>query len=389
MAGSGSVVKINLGRCAGWMLAIGTAAAGGEPTPDSAMPPGARVVFEEDWSTGRIDPNKWYLLQKKWGEGNHGVVRQNVFIGRDSVRGKDRPVLICRGHGDRYDGAVAGWQGRKERVGGVIVSKPFFASGRFDVVMKIGRRTPGTQGPADPTHPIGMVPAIWTYGYRWVGAEPADKSKFSRKNPLYNPLLDVHGWGSNEYWSELDFPEFGKNQNFKMGLYNAFLNRNQQSRTFSTEAAIDGQYHTFTTLWRTQLIPLDGVSDNQVASFGGYWWIQDEQIPFARYRGNPLKRVGRDRYAVYAGKEAVHFIDGRFVGANPTFVPAMAAQLNIGVWFPDWAGAAPWAESSISVASVKVWQFGDPGDVRGILTDNISDNMDAQGAPVEPRGKTP
>lgn len=55
----------------------------------------------------------------------------------------------------------------------------------------------------------------------------------------------------------------------------------------------------------------------------------------------------------------------------------MAAQLNIGVWFPQWAGKAPWSESSISIASVKVWQFDDAGDVRGILVDDISSNIDS------------
>ena len=65
------------------------------------------------------------------------------------------------------------------------------------------------------------------------------------------------------------------------------------------------------------------------------------------------------------------------------YVPAMAAQLNIGVWFPNWGGKAPWSESSVSIASVKVWQFDDPGDVRGILTDDIPPNMDEKGAPLK------
>ena len=56
---------------------------------------------------------------------------------------------------------------------------------------------------------------------------------------------------------------------------------------------------------------------------------------------------------------------------------------NIGVWFPEWGGEAPWAESFISVASVKVWEYNDPGDVHGILTEDIPSNMNEQGIPLK------
>ena len=247
--------------------------------------------------------------------------------------------------------------------------------------MKIGSTMPTPGGPKDPSRPIGMVPAIWTYSCRWPQAGKADPASFHRDNPMYNPHMNHRGWGSNEYWSEIDFPEFGKNQDLETGLYNTFLNRFHKSRTFSTKAGIDGQYHTYTTLWRTHLVPMEGVRDDQFVEYDGYWWIQDKSIPFGTYRGNPLKRLGKDRYALCTGKEATHFIDGEYVGRNETFVPSMAAQLNIGAWFPGWGGAAPWSESSISIASVKVWQFDDPGDVRGILVDDIGSNMDEQGKP--------
>ena len=94
---------------------------------------------------------------------------------------------------------------------------------------------------------------------------------------------------------------------------------------------------------RTHLVPLDGVTDEQVIEYDGYWWVQDKAIPFESYRGNPLKRLGKDSYALYAGKEATHFIDGEFVGRNEKYTPCLAAQLNIGVWFPGWGGVRPGA----------------------------------------------
>lgn len=52
----------------------------------------------------------------------------------------------------------------------------------------------------------------------------------------------------------------------------------------------------------------------------------------------------------------------------------MAAQLTMGVWLPAWAGAAPWKQSTVSFASVKIWQYHDKGDVRGVFTEDITYN---------------
>ena len=136
------------------------------------IPETARLVIDEDWSSGQIDPEKWYLLRKQWGAGNHGVVPENVRIEQDTVHGRRQNVLVCTARGDRYTGPVTGLGGHPTRVGGVIVSKPFLASGRYEVVMKIGSTQAHAGGPANPAHPRGAVPAIWTYGYRFVQVDP-------------------------------------------------------------------------------------------------------------------------------------------------------------------------------------------------------------------------
>ena len=178
-------------------------------------------------------------------------------------------VLVCEAHGGHYDGPVIGLWGKKDRVGGVIVSKPFFASGRFEVVMKIGSRTPSNGGPENPAHPRGCVPAIWTYGYRWVDGDAKRKDEFVSATPLYNPHMPAYGLAANEYWSELDFPEFGKGGDFRQALYNTFCQNRHDPNLFDAAIATDGRYHTFTTEWRTRLQPLDGITDQQVAkSFG-------------------------------------------------------------------------------------------------------------------------
>jgi hypothetical protein len=343
------------------------------------LPEKARLAFEEDWSSGRIDPARWYALRKKWGAGNHGVVPENVRIEKDVVDGKPRNVLVCEAHGDAYDGPVVGLWGRKERVGGVLVSKPFFASGRFEVAMKIGRAAPYADGPADPRKPSGCVPAIWTFAYRWVEVSRKPVDDFVPGAPLYNPFIKAYGIGANEYWSELDFPEFGKNGDFSRAMYNTFSPGRHDSRMFDVGFAADGEWHTYVTDWRTKLVPLPEVTDAHVVQHGGFWWVKDKAVPFESYLAHPLKRLGPNRYAAYAGDRATHWIDGRKVGENRRFVPAYAAQLNLGVWLPDWAGPARWKTADVRFASIRIWQYDDPGDVRGILTEDIGDNFDPQG----------
>jgi hypothetical protein len=116
------------------------------------------------------------------------------------------------------------------------------------------------------------------------------------------------------------------------------------------------------------------VTDAQVIESGDYHWIQDKAVNFNPYLGNPLKRLGSNSYAVYMGTRADHYIDGRKVGENPTFVPSMAGQLTLGVWLPGWGGPAPWKHSTVSFGPVRIWQYHDPGDVRGVIISDITNN---------------
>jgi len=352
----------------------------GSPLP--AVPQHAKLVLDEDWAEGKINPDRWYTPRNKWGGGNHCVVPENVRVERDSVFGSDKHVVVCHANGDQYDGDIIGFSGKKQRVGGVLISRDFFASGRFEVVMKVGDDQAHPGGPADPKRPSGTVPAIWTYAYRFVSVPREKMDQLVPETPLYNPHMKRYGGGMNEYWSELDFPEYGKAGEFDRAMYNTFLQNQHEPNFFDVSQAVDGKYHTYTTEWRTQLAPI-AITDAQVLEAEGYHWVKDAAVPFHAYWGNPLKRLGKDKYLLYAGLRADHWIDGRKVAENRKFVPAMAAQLTMGVWLPDWAGPAKWKTASVSFAGVKVWQYGDEGDVRGILTASLKDNFDRAGKPVQ------
>jgi hypothetical protein len=347
--------------------AVATARAAGAAAPPP--PPGARLAFQEDWSAERIDASKWYPLRKRWGQGNNGVTPDNVAIDRDTVNGTPQHVLVCEAHGDDYDGPVVGAHGDRKRVGGVIATHQFFAAGRFEVIMKVG----GPQGAG--SMPRGAVPAIWTYAYRWVGSAAGKPSAFDGSHPQYNPLLKVPGSPATELWSEIDFPELGKNGDFGHGGYNVFCQNRHEWNTFEVPPIGDGQYHTYTTEWRTGLKPVPNVRDSQVVEWDGFWWVQDATVPIGSYLGNPLRRLSKDRYAACCGLSARHWIDGRPVGQNASNVPCMAAQLTLGVWLPAWGGPAPWRTARVSFGPVRVWQYDDPGDVRGVLTEDVPPNF--------------
>lgn len=367
--------EVPIGPASDFLRVQATSVADPGAPAESEIPPlpaTAVLAMQETWNSGQIDPARWYIPRKKWGQGNNGVAPANVRIETDNVWGSNRPVLVCQANGDLYDGPVTGHGGQKPRVGGIVVTRDFFASGRYEMTMKIGGTAALVGAPADPMRPIGTVPAVWTYGYRYVSVA-SDFDSFHPEQPLYNPHMKVYG-NANEYWSELDFPEFGANGNFDIGLYNTFLQNKHQGRSYNVAPMIDGQYHTLTTDWRTALVPIAGVTDAQVIASDGYFWVRDKAINFNLYLGNPLKRLGPDQYAVLAGTMATHYLDGKKVGGNPTFVPSMAGQLTLGVWLPDWGGPAPWKQSTVSFSSIRIWQFHDPGDVRGIITENITDN---------------
>jgi hypothetical protein len=344
-------------------LALSLFAQDGELPP---LPKGATLVLDESWTNGTIDPARWYRPRKHWGQGNNGVIPENVRVEREGARW----ILVCEAHGDLYDGPSVGFEGRKDRVGGIVVSKSFFASGRYSISVRLGSPPPS-----------GAVPAIWTYAYRYLSVGRDRMKTFVPEEPLYNPLMERYGDGTNEYWSELDFPEFGKGGRFERALYNAFCQTKEHSMSFDVAPVSDGAFHVLTTEWRTALEPIDGVSDAQVVEQDGKWWVRDPQIPFDRYLGNPLVRLEKDRYAVPRGVKAEHWLDGKKVGENTRFVPCMAAQLTLGVWLPNWGGPAPWKSASVSFGPVRVWQYQDSGDVRGVLTEDLKDTFDPQGHP--------
>ncbi|MEZ0275721.1 MAG: hypothetical protein ACAH88_12515, partial [Roseimicrobium sp.] len=89
-----------------------------------SLPEHAKLELEENWSSGSIDPSRWYLMRRHWDGGNHGNVPENVCVEEETAAdGLKRFVLVCHAHGDQYNGPVRGLWNKPDRVGGIIASK--------------------------------------------------------------------------------------------------------------------------------------------------------------------------------------------------------------------------------------------------------------------------
>jgi len=162
---------------------------------------------------------------KKWGLGNNGLSPNNVNIVVDTVNGVNKNVVRLDGSGDHYTGTgVQGvfkyngayfFNNENTRVGSGLCTVQEFASGQFDVVMKVDGQP-------------GLAPSIWTFHYeehspQVEGSIDAAK-KVNPNDPNYRPG-SLESSGTDFYStvnSELDIPELGHDGSYNSGFYNIY-----------------------------------------------------------------------------------------------------------------------------------------------------------------------
>lgn len=118
-----------------------------------ALKPDDYGVFFDDFTHG-IDPEKWLIGKTQWGGANvnGGVIPENVSVSDG--------VVVITGRGDLYEGDIRGitrdssgnlvQRENGKRTGGVIVTKYFYGSGRYEVRAKVLPQ-------------LGACSAFWTY----------------------------------------------------------------------------------------------------------------------------------------------------------------------------------------------------------------------------------
>lgn len=316
--------------------------------------PTHRHGFIEHWKHGII-PERWTAMNKQWGADNNGVIPENVYV-------KDH-LLVLRGLGDNYEGPLKGVlkvEGGNEeyetaengkRTGGVLRSNEFFGSGRYEVTLKMGDE--------ENPNPKGMCVALWLFAYS--EHESGEDPKSANPADLLYQVKYRDEDGISISNQEIDFPELGKDNDLNRALFSAYLTPTKKGYT-TKEVMLevnDGEFHTYAVEWRTTLFPLYDVTDRDVTEQEGKLFITN---PKNTYQGRPVHKNGTDDYSLYTGKSVVFFVDDKEVARINKFIPFIPMQLHLGVWFPEWAGPAPWEEGRVYVSKVRAIPYRDPGD---------------------------
>ncbi len=178
-------------------------------------------LFFDDFTNG-VDYDNWIIGSGAWGNGNGGVVPDNVFYTDDGV-------LLLRGNGLHYTkGEVKGLGMLKDgrNTGAALISKFLTGPGRYEIKMKpLGR--------------LGACTAFWTY----------------------NNITDPNGGENLNHEIDIEMPG-GKNDGIIS--FKNVLNTNYITESFSTSKDVnyesitsdaiyfnDGNFHTFGFDWYT------------------------------------------------------------------------------------------------------------------------------------------
>jgi hypothetical protein len=104
---------------------------------------------------GSLDESNWEPLTQVWGQPadvlhqHGGVIKENVYTKSGHA--------VMRALGDKYTGTLRGAGGQSKRLGGVMKSKKRFASGRYEIKMRVLQNSDK-----------GVLSAAWTFWYKEI-----------------------------------------------------------------------------------------------------------------------------------------------------------------------------------------------------------------------------
>ncbi|MEE2680887.1 MAG: family 16 glycosylhydrolase [Planctomycetota bacterium] len=318
-----------------WYRNVEFTALGTEWTPTLSSPPTRNVDgFFEDFSDGRLDPERWLVSTKAWGGDNGGVAPENVQLVEDFDQGEPIIALRLEAHGDDYTGDLV-HNGRTTRVGAAIATREYYASGRYEVRARVAPE-------------YGTCTAFWPFHY--IDYQMAQSGYWHEPNPRRNTEID---W---EFPTDLAGSDTG-NFSFTKARTNSWGGQfggeggEHKGRISLVDAsgdpldlareALDGRYHTFTIEWRAG-------SD-----------LGDEAIT--------RDRIGSVRWLI-DGRLVDELHDVQFGQGN---VPYRAARFWLGTWFPaagyagdvGWTGNPDFDTTAAHIAWVRITPFDEPRDL--------------------------
>lgn len=206
------------------------------------------AVFD-DFTNG-VDYDRWMIGSGAWGNGNGGVVPENVFYTEDGI-------LILRGNGLHYArGEVKGQGILKDgrNTGSAIISKFKTGPGHYEVRMK-------------PLPRLGACTALWTYTYR-------DPTVYDDAD---NHEIDIELPGGKTKGS-INFKHV-LNTNYHTVPLNISKDINLEEVSGGNIINLaDGQFHTFGFDWYTDPEVIIYYIDGQITA------ITDLYVPYLQSR---------------------------------------------------------------------------------------------------------
>ncbi|PRP85589.1 putative glycosyl hydrolase [Planoprotostelium fungivorum] len=327
----------------------------------------------EDFSTGGLSPSVWKIGKKVWGgyadqaktiPSSGGVVPENVKVVKrnKAAASGSKYYLRLEAHGNKYQGNVYGidFEGErrtdeegKKRVGAVIATQDYFASGAYEVRAKLTRYAP------DQHHGGGVCNAFWTFSYQ----------SFPQGDPQWKDTPESHGGDYvKNHEIDIEIPG-GRKISFNYSLLTYWQGVNGDSRGKKPYGLYQGQQHGYDEFISIQK---DNGKDLRRSSLTGPdgrtgWHV-------FRFEWHTVNGTRHIRY-VFDGVE-VHDSknDDKLKGPLGTgttgdfYVPFVGSRFWLGVWFPysfqnHWTGEPEFDVDAMLVDYVKIEPYNEAGDV--------------------------
>jgi beta-glucanase (GH16 family) len=358
----------------------------------------AAQSFYDNFSSGTLDSAKWLIAEKAWGRENGGVIAENVSLKYNE--GLDKYTLILKGQGDKYTGDVKGVDRygnrieQKTRVGAAIATKDYYASGKYEVRLKLPQN-------------IGACTALWTFHYEEV----------YKGEPGYEELSNVGGI------SKSDFTAAGLNVNETEELWNDLASYKNGREPYiiplADNTAIISDYFR-AKVWDISKLDLNndfGKKENiyillqngqgiltQGSEYMGYYKVRNHEVDIelptatrenpddisysnARFNtwigecggeytdpfveiGEPLNDgqfhtftfIWHTDNSSFKNKRLEFYIDGVLKQTNYTHIPNIAGRFWIGLWYPTWSGVPDYDIDILEIDWVRITPFNQSGD---------------------------
>lgn len=283
------------------------------PSPSPKLDRAESEPFFDDFNGNALDAVAWLIARTQWGgkDANGGVVPENIFF--------EPGKLIIKGHGDTYTGSTKGVKragikvspiAHGRRTGGCLVTRDCYASGCYEVRMKVPRN-------------LGVCTSMWTFHYLEVGKDHEEYIANKGKGTTYisNHEIDIELPGRPA--SAIADVGYG------WALLNTWVGERDRDMTFGPTKlpfmVNDGKFHTWRFDWHT---------------------------------GDPDRKTGN-----VIEPRVEFYLDDRLLRTTKTTIPVDAGNFWIGLWFPkNWVGEPAFDEETLEVDWVRITPFTEPGD---------------------------